>query len=77
MRIYILVLPFWRSTRTAYMAGSSPESTLHVVVSRPEQGIVESLLTLAGNSESILFTWRRHWNLQSLLLGGNVIPRVK
>ena len=24
----------------------------------------------AGKSESIVFTWKRHWNLQPLLLGG-------
>ena len=34
------------------------------------------LVFSAGKSESIVFTWRRHWNLQ-LLLGGHVIPRVK
>ena len=35
------------------------------------------LVFSAGKSESIVFTWRRHWNLQPLLLGGHVIPRVK
>ena len=35
------------------------------------------LVFSAGTSKSIVFTWRRHWNLQLLLLGGFVIPRMK
>ena len=30
----------------------------------------------AEKSEAIVFTWRRQWTLQPLLLNGNVIPRV-
>ena len=57
-------------------------SKLHETASRclntVNRWAVDSELAFsARKSEAIVFTWRRHWTLQPLLLGGDVINHVK